>query len=388
MTGDDTAASAARAPLDAVERLLGAAGGPLRVSHATLLKSWARNDVWRARVVGAPGALGSVIIKRFKSEPARGLDEWAALDLLTDAGLDPAPAPRFLGGDPAARCFVMEDLGTGPSLEDLLRVREPGAGERVEEALCAIAALTARLHAAMRGLTADYDRRRDRLAHRPFSPAAAAARGLRERRRDLDAWLGAVGEAKGRGVDGALEALARFVEEPGDWTTVTHGDMASSNSISSAGGWRLLDFEYAGVRPALYDALFWTLFCPFPLALIEAADRAYRTALAAGFPAARDATAYATGRARVAAWRMLDLLHWIPPARLESDRPWAPGLGERGAVTWHLARFLSVAQPVDADEVVGPIADVARRLKRALLPRWGPAPEAGAVWPALAADRL
>jgi hypothetical protein len=391
MKGGDSPATAARPPLDVVERLLADAGGPLRVLAVTLLKSWARNDVWRARVTGgsrAPGAPPSVIIKRFKAEPARGLDEWAALGLLTDAGIDPAPAPRFLGGDPTARCFVMEDLGAGPSLEDLLRSREPDAGRRAAEALCAIAGLTGRLHAATRGLTADFDRRRDGLAHRPLAPAAAAARGLRQRCRDLDAWLDAVGEAGGRGVDDALEVLARFVEEPGDWTTVTHGDMAPSNSICPVGGWRLLDFEYAGARPALYDALLWTLFCPLPPLVIEDADRAYREALAAGFPLAHDDAVYATARARVAAWRTLDLLHWLPPALLAADRPWAPGLDARDAVTWHLARFLTMAAAAPDDLVAAPIAAAARRLERRLVERWGRAPDAGAVWPAFAVDRL
>ena len=189
-------------------------------------------------------------------------------------------------------------------------------------------------------------------------------------------------------MDEALAALARYVGETGDWTTVTHGDMAPGNALRAAGGWRLLDFEYAGVRPALYDALFWSLCCPFPPTLIDAADRAYREALAAGFPLALDEAAYAGTRARVAAWRTLDLLHWLGPTLLAADRPWAPGLGARGAVTWHLARCLAVAAEAPDDPLVAPIAAAARRLERGLVERWGRAPDAAAVWPAFAADRI
>ena len=150
-----------RAPLHAVERLLrAAAGDAVQVTELALLKSWARNDVWRVRTKrpgvapdrpGAPGAAGSAIVKRFKSEPARGLDEWAAFAHLDSLGLVPAVAPRFLGGDLETGCFVMEDLGTGPSLEDLLRSREPDAGGRAGEALVALARVTGALHAGARG---------------------------------------------------------------------------------------------------------------------------------------------------------------------------------------------------------------------------------------------
>ena len=178
------------------------------------------------------------------------------------------------------------------------------------------------------------------------------------------------------------------MERPGEWTTFTHGDMAPSNTGHTASGWRLLDFEYAGVRPALYDGLLWTLFCPFPSDLIERAERAYRETVAAGFPAAVDDATYGSVRARVAAWRMLDLLHWQTPALLEADREWAPGVGARGAVLWHLARFHALAGAASRDTVVPMIAATTLALERALRARWGGPPDAGAVWPAFRADRL
>jgi hypothetical protein len=371
-------------PLDAVERLLGARHGSARIVGSTLLKSWERNDVWRVRVTGGPDLPAMVIVKQWKAEPARGLDEWAALAVLTEAHL--AAAPRFLGGDADARCFVMEDLGAGPSLEALLR--DPGAGERAAAALVTIARLAGRMHVDARGLAAEFDRRRDGLAQRPLSPAAAAARGLRERGADLAGWLEAVGEPAAAGTADALAALARFAGEPGDWTTVTHGDMAPGNTALAPAGWRLLDFEYAGVRPALYDALLWTLFCPFPASLIETADRAYRETLAIAFAPARDDAAYASARAQTAAWRMLDLLHWQSPALLAADAPWAPGFGARAAVGWHLARFRVLAAAAPDDPAVAPIVAAIRRLESRLVARWGPAPDPAALWPAFADGRI
>ena len=94
--------------------------GPARILDSTILKSWERNDVWRVRVTGGADLPAMVIVKQWKSEPARGLDEWAALAVLTEAGL--VAAPRFLGGDADARCFVMEDLARA----DEALLRDPG----------------------------------------------------------------------------------------------------------------------------------------------------------------------------------------------------------------------------------------------------------------------
>jgi hypothetical protein len=386
----------ARVPLEAVERVLRAAGDAAgRVSEPTLLKSWERNDVWRVRVTraeGAPSSLDdprrpdSVIVKRFKSEPARGLDEWAALEHLGALGIAPPSAPRFLGGDLEARCFVMEDLGEGPSLEHLLGARGPGVAARAGEALVAIARATGALHAAARGRAGEFDRRRDALAPRPATALRAAADSLRAAPAALRAWLDATGAAAAAGLEQAVAALAREAEEVGAWATLTHGDMAPSNNLLASDGWRLLDFEYAGVRHALHDTLLWTLFCPFPVPLIERADRAYRAAMAGAFPPARDDGEYARARAHVSAGRTLDLLRWQPPTLLERDRDWAPGLTARPAVLWHLERFLAVAE--GGAPALVPIAATLEGLSRRLGARWGTERERGLVWPAFAADRL
>ena len=377
------------APLAVAEALVARRlGRAVRLETPTLLKSWARNDVWRARVAGDGAPWASVIIKRFKSEPARGFDEWAALELLTDRSPRPAIAPAFVGGDMAAHCFVMEDLGVAPSLEGVLEAKGARAGADAASALMEVARVTARFHVTMRGPAAEFDRRRDALAPRPRPAVAEAAYWLRRRGDDLAAWLAAVGEALPGPPHEAIATVADLVEAPGQWTTLTHGDMAPSNTLRTADGWRLLDFEYAGVRSALYDTLLWTLFCPFPADLVARADAEYRKVLQDDFPAAADDRAYATARARVAAWRMLDLLHWQPPALLEADRDWAPGMSARGAVRWHLARFHAVAADAPDAAGLGPIVAATRALERGLRARWGDTPDAASVWPAFAADRL
>lgn len=76
-----------------------ATGVPVRLVAPELLKSWARNDVWRCRV------------------------DSPATTFLTDRSLAPPVAPRLLAGDADARIFVMEDLGAGRTLAQAPELR-------------------------------------------------------------------------------------------------------------------------------------------------------------------------------------------------------------------------------------------------------------------------
>ena len=358
--------------------VLGAATGVrARLVAPQLLKSWARNDVWRCRV-DAPGTAlpASVIVKRFKSDPERGFDEWAALAFLTERSFGPPVAPRFLGGDADARVFVMEDLGPGRTLEDLLHESDAGAAA---EALVAVARLAGRWQARVLDAAGEYDSRRQALSPRPVSPTTAAAALLHGERGRITVWLEAVGVTASSGLTAALAAVTSAVEAPGPFATLTHGDMAPSNIYLAAGRARLLDFEYAGIRHALYDALFWTLVCPFPAALIDRAEAAYRTELARACLPAGDLAAYTEARAMVAAWRMLNLLQWLPPSLVAADRPWAPGVSARQAILWHLARFDVLASSAAA---LAPLVESLARLRRNLSARWDCRVDPTLLWPA------
>jgi hypothetical protein len=365
-------------PLSRVAGILTkAAGAGVRLGPACLLKSWERNDVWRCAVVEGPAALGAgVVVKRFKSQPERGLDEWASLEFLTRLGLTLPVAPRFLGGDLGGRFFVMEDLGPGPTLEALLHGDDADAAA---EALVSLARLTGRLHAATVEHHGEFDRLREALAPRAATPRAAAAAFLRAHAGRVAAWLAAAGVPAPAGLGAALEATARAAESPHPLTAFTHGDQAPSNNHLGRARTRLLDFEYGGVRPALYDALFWTLVCPFPAPLVVRAEAAYRQALGAAGPLARDDVAYRRSQALTAAWRTVNLLQWLPPSLLAADEPWAPGLSARQAILWHLDRFGDLAP---GEALLAPLADALARLGAALGARWAAERETRLVWPA------
>ena len=344
-----------------------------------MLKSWARNDVWRCRVAGGPSGLPtSVIVKHFKSEPDRGFDDWASLEFLTRAGTAPALCPRFLAGDARAQVFVIEDLREGRTLHEALVASDEKAAS---EAVVALADAAGRLHAATLDGHAEFDGLRDALAPRELTPISRAAAGLSAAEPDVTGWLTAVGTRVPRGLAESLAALADAVAHPGPFTTFTHGDMAPSNNHFSATGVRLLDFEYGGVRSALYDTLLWNLFCPFPPTVIERADAAYRSALATACPAARGDSPYAAARGVAVAWRTVNMLQWFGPRVLDQDGPWAPGLTVRQALLWHVERFMAfvVGGPL------APITDAVDGLARALGERWRAERERTSAWPAFRA---
>jgi hypothetical protein len=369
------------AVLDAAQAALARAfAGPVRLGQPTVLKSWQRNDVWRCPVADGPSMLGaSVVVKHFKNQPERGLDDWASLDFLTGLATDPAVAPSFLAGDRAAGVFVMEDLGPGRTLEDLLLA---GDERLAAEALAHLAVQTARLHGATLQRRDGFDRLRDGLASRASTPIARAAAEVRRCGVELEAWLVATGVTAPAALASAIEALARLVEEPGPFAAFTHGDMAPGNNHIAGTRVTLLDFEYGGVRHALYDTLLWALFCPFPSGLIERADMAYRAELGRRCAAAGDDRVYGAARSAVAAWRTANLLQWLPPSLLDADGPWAPGMSARQAILYHLERFQIVGA---AEPKLTALVETFSRLRDALRARWGAETDTMLVWPAFSA---
>src|SRR5581483_5667482 len=97
-----------------------------------------------------------------RSEPFRFDHERAALAFLTL--LSNTAGPRLLAADDDM--LIMEDLGSGLSLEDLLVGSDPAAAE---QGLVAFAAALGRMHASTSGHAAEYYQVRSRFG--PVDPA-------------------------------------------------------------------------------------------------------------------------------------------------------------------------------------------------------------------------
>ncbi|HZI05510.1 MAG TPA: phosphotransferase [Archangium sp.] len=339
------------------------------LSTPELLKTESRSVVVRAQVRGGP--VPAVILKHFRDEPVCGLDDQAGVDFLNRQGLE--FGPRLLASDLDARLFVLEDLGRGRSLEELLRGEDARAASG---GLIATVRLTGQLHTRTLGLQSEYELIRQALHPRPQRVRVENARFLLDHEGRLLRWLAAVDAEAAPGVHEELEDVARTLANPGPFLAFTHGDMAPSNVLFTPGGPRLLDFEYAGMRHALYDALMWLVTVPLPDELVARADITYRITLSSQCEAAQSDSVWTRARATVALARTVNLFQWLHPHVLEEDREWAPGLSERAALLHHLARCRALLAPAEGFPALGrTLASLESRLSE----RWTvPA----FVWPA------
>jgi Phosphotransferase enzyme family len=339
------------------------------LTRPELIRTGLRSHVVRAQVRG--GERASIVLKHFWDDPVCGLDEWAGLEFLTQRGLH--LAPRFLAGSQEARLLVMEDLGESESAEDLLR----GSDARIAtSALMATVRITALLHVRTLSAQSDYDTVRQSLEPRHERVRIENARYLLDNAGRLQRWVAETGARADPGLQEDLEQLARELADPGPFLAFTHGDMAPSNTLFTPAGPRLVDFEYAGMRSALYDALLWLLTLPLPEELIYRADTIYRSGLSQGCYAAQLDSEYLRARAVAAAARTVNVLQWISPKALERDRDWAPGFTERAALLRHLERCRILLEPMNP---VPALARTLESLEARLRERWTVEPF---VWPA------
>jgi hypothetical protein len=319
-----------------------------------ITEGWCNSIAVNPRVLRRTAGDGSTVVvktRRPAADPRRrdGFGrEVAALRLLAELGSD--AGPRLLAADDSAGVLVLEDLGSGPALEDLLVGADPEAATRGFQAL---AAAVGRMHAVTSG-----------HATGPWRF------DVREHWAEIAAFT-EVGDA---GVDEVMEII-----EAGP-RVLTNGDLAPQNCRLAGGRMRLLDFEdAAGVHASLDFAHFRLPFYGGPCwgripdeagARVEAAYRE-----AAGWP---DDRAYAEGMAAgTAAWAVVRLVRL--PKLLAADAPHPMGFSRRG----QLLDTLQVA--VDAAEQAGAVLGLAAWFGgaiRALRESWPDLPAAQAVYPA------
>jgi hypothetical protein len=133
-----------------------------------------------------------------------------------------------------------------------------------------------------------------------------------------------------RGVDDDVEAVVRLLAAPGPYHALSSGDPSPVNCTIANGTVRFFDFEDAGFRQALMDAVVLRYLYPaggpawrLPASVADAVEPVYRQALAPACPSVRDQTNYERGIAAAStAWTILRLARL---ARVEAgpDRnPW------------------------------------------------------------------
>ncbi|HEY2304635.1 MAG TPA: aminoglycoside phosphotransferase family protein [Streptosporangiaceae bacterium] len=237
----------------AAEALLTRAFGEPTVVQAVELL-WDRGHVSRLQLASGR----AVILKRQRKQgPGSSQlfgDELAALEYLNAM---PVPvAPRLLGADAEAGLLLIEDLGDGTTLADVLMA---AGRERVQAELIAYAQALGSLHAWSMGHAGEAAGLRAR--HGPGDEAAPRWRDAVQRGKEpFLAAAAALGVASD-GVAEEVDQVHRIIIGT-SYLGLVHGDPCPDNVLLIDGICRIVDFEHAGWGPVAYDAAY--LLAPFP----------------------------------------------------------------------------------------------------------------------------
>lgn len=258
----------------------------VRLDHPQDLGGSQRSSVTRYAVLRAPAHWGgSVVVKHFVPQPPGEGSGWGYLR--EQVGLAHLPgAPRLLCSDDASQTLVMEDLGTHPTLADVL------LGEDADEAVRHTLAWAGTLGRTVRSdaeVLAQARRQLDRVLHNDRELMC----------RYPEAGLTRLQQVTGNRHTAAATAEILGVAEELDRDTGKHvlspGDTCPDNAMVTPGGIRFLDLEGAGVRHLALEGAYalepfstcWCVFQP-PEGLTRSLFAAFTTGAEAHLPGLSD----------------------------------------------------------------------------------------------------
>ncbi|GAA2802491.1 phosphotransferase family protein [Saccharopolyspora taberi] len=238
-------------------------GAAVRLADAEDLGGSDRSVVMRVRVAESPFELPrTLVVKHYGEcpESARSdpfAHEAASCQLSTSLPPEMRVGPELIAHDVNERLLVLEDLGRGSTLADVLFGEDPRAAER---ALLSWARALGRLHTTMAGSEPDFDALMRRLGTKSWTDPVAddIVRSLTELPELLDQILGV------RTSPAVVERLTSAAELLGQsrYRSFSPSDICPDNSLVTGTGVRFLDFEWGCVRDVALDAAY--LQYPFP----------------------------------------------------------------------------------------------------------------------------
>jgi hypothetical protein len=379
-----------------------------------------RGTVQRARVLeGPPGVPGTVIVKRInwpdvydpddvRPTGARGLAgqevsanptlawrllcEWTATQFLGRFAGEPPLSPRCYGGDREEGFVLLEDLGEGPRLRELLLGNDPAAAEA---ALLGYASTLGRLHGATCGREGEYLQLWETLGS-PCTPVRQReAESLRKNWRRIEALGSSLRVPWPQGLQTGIEQVLAALRDPGPLLALTQGDYFPANDMVVNGQLRLYDFECAAFRHALFDGFVKPDPPPWrrhhlPAELEQRFETIYRSELIQGCPEASDEEWYARAALEMRMARAVGDTAWYLEMALEQDRHWEGDLTEAERATSPTVRqrtLLVLEGAAAATEQIGhleALGAAAQCLADRLHSLWQPAPYEFPLFPAFA----
>lgn len=321
-----------------------------------------------------PGSGGTVMIKTRRVDdsghggPAYLRREAAGLRTAAPTGV----AAALIDFDDGAGVAIQSDLGDGPTLQDLLLDRDhPDAASRAAAGMVDLAVATARLHAGTLGRGLDHQRELDRFAADVVTGGAYAFGP--ERWDKIEADCAALGLPPAGPAREEVRALLGRIAQPGPYGALVHLDLNPTNVLITDAGARLVDFEGCRYGHLGLDACF--LSYPFPHhaapwgvlpdTVVEAAELAYRTALADG-----GADQVLAGHDRVladgAAITLIGRISRLPLVA-SADQSAQDAWRRRGQILHQIGVFARLAEPAGG---LGAFTDWLHRLAGAMIARW------------------
>ena len=233
-------------------------GAPVRLADAEDLGGSDRSVVLRVRIAESPFELPrTVVVKHYGECPPEArtdpfAHEAASCQLTTALPPEARVSPELIAHDVNERLLVLEDLGRGSTLADVLFAEDPRAAER---ALLAWARALGRLHSSTAGCAADFDALMRRLGAKSWTDPVAD---------DLVASVGELPELLSQilGVRTPPELVERLTaasEQLGSsrYQAFSPSDICPENSlVTGSSGVRFLDFEWGCVRDVAMDAAY------------------------------------------------------------------------------------------------------------------------------------
>lgn len=307
-------------------------------------------------------------------------NEWASLQFLEQLRPEHVFGPRLYAAMHNPRMMIIEDLGSGKNLADILLADDAGAAET---ALIAFATLHGRLHAATTGKQDAYKLIRETLGATELADGYYNYEWLAPA---LQEFVDILGIEPVVGAKQELDQLRNTLLHPRPFLTYTQGDSCPDNCLFTSEGLRLLDFEGGIFDFALKDGIygrahFPTCWCLYrmPERVVAEMELAYRAELVKGCPAAADDALFHAAVVEACVYWMLQAKKMLPPLTrmLEHDRHLV-GATDRERF---LLRFLITAQACEQYGHLEALGATARAIAYKLQALW---PEAArlAYYPA------
>jgi len=311
-------------------------GRLIQLDEGEDLQGGTRSYVYRFNILNISSDMPeSVIVKQAKSSEKSVYDpdkatipawtffnEWASLQFLGEIAHGNSFGPRFYGGDRAVGLIVMEDLGRGTRLDQLLMDNNPSAAE---SALIEFATIHGRLHAKAMN-------RQDEFNHLRTSLGPTV---LEDGHYTYD-WLiptfyqtiDLLDVTPTPGVTRELAMLKASITQPGPFLTFVQQDSCPDNCLFTNSALRLLDFEGGRFDHALKGGVygrmrFPTCWCVYQLPehIPLQMETAYRTELVKGCSAAADDMLFYRAVAEACVYWLIEWYQINPLSKiLEKDR--------------------------------------------------------------------